>query len=485
VRSRASKLVLNLIALLTAAAAALVAAAAQPAAAANLTWPMYLNIATRTGFAAGETAITPATAPSMKLHWSVHAGGSVSAEPVTANGNVYWGSWDGYEHSSSTSGTQHWQTYLGTNTDNNCAPKETGVASSATIGTVNLGGTATSVDFVGGGNGYFYALNAATGAVIWKQHLGSIPAHFLWSSPLVHGGSVYEGVASFGDCPLVRGEMVKMNATTGAIQHIFYTVPGGCIGAGVWGSATLDPTSGNIYFGTGNAGSCGSSEPLAVAVVELNSSLSLVGHWQIPPAQHGPDSDFGSTPTMFTATIGGTSTPMVGLQNKNGIYYAFRRGSLGSGPVWKSRIAAAGQCPQCGKGDIPPSAFDGGSLYIAGGNTHISGTFCAGSLQAVDPASGHRMWQKCLTSGPVLGAVTAVPGVAFVADGQDVLGVSTRTGGTLFSYTDSSAGSAFWGPASVANGVIYIGNQDGHLDAFGGSALAHVARRSPGCAIGR
>jgi hypothetical protein len=428
---------------------------------------MYLNDTARSGFAAGETAITPSTAPNMKLQWSAHAGGAVSAEPVTANGNVYWGSWDGYEHSSSTSGTQNWQTNIGTNSDSHCTPKETGVASSATIGTVNVGGTATSVDFVGGGNGYFYALNAATGAVIWKRHLGATPAHFLWSSPLLDGGSIYEGVASFGDCPLVRGEMVQMNAATGAIQHTFYTVPGGCIGAGVWGSATLDPASGDIYFGTGNAGSCSSSEPLAVAVVELTPSLSMVGHWQIPSAQHGPDSDFGSTPTMFTATVGGASTPMVGLQNKNGVYYAFRTGSLGSGPVWKSRIAAAGQCPQCGHGDIPPSAYDGSDLYIAGGNTHIKGTSCSGSIQAVDPATGHQAWQKCLTSGPVLGAVTAVPGVAFVAEGQDVLAVSTSTGGTLFTYTDSSAGSAFWGPASISNGVVYVGNQDGRLDAIG------------------
>jgi polyvinyl alcohol dehydrogenase (cytochrome) len=456
--------------MLTVAAAAFAATAAPSAAAASgPSWAMYLDNATRTGFAAGETAITPSTAPNMRLQWSAHAGGSVSAEPVTANGNVYWGSWDGYEHSSSTSGTQHWQTYLGTNIDSKCAPPQTGVASSATIGAVKVGGTSTSVDFVGGGNGYFYALNAATGAVIWKQHLGATPAHFLWSSPLLHGGSVYEGVASFGDCPLVRGEMVQMNATTGAIQHIFYTVPGGCIGAGVWGSATFDPTSGDIYFGTGNAGSCSSSEPLAVAVVELTPSLSMVGHWQIPSAQHGPDSDFGSTPTMFKATLSGTSTPMVGLQNKNGIYYAFRSGSLGAGPVWKSRIASAGECPQCGHGDIPPSAYDGGSLYIAGGNTHINGTFCAGSLQSLAPASGQRTWQKCLTSGPVLGAVTAVPGVAFVAEGQDVLAVSTSTGGTLFTYTDSSAGSAFWGPASISNGVVYIGNQDGHLDAISGA----------------
>jgi polyvinyl alcohol dehydrogenase (cytochrome) len=278
---------------------------------------------------------------------------------------------------------------------------------------------------------------------------------------------VYEGIASFGDCPLVRGGVVKMNAATGAIQSSFYTVPSGCIGAGVWGSLTLDPASNNLYFGTGNAGSCGSSEPLAVAVLELSPSLSLLGHWQIPSAQHGPDSDFGSTPTMFTETINGTSTPMVGIQNKNGVYYAFRRSSVSAGPVWKTRIATAGECPQCGHGDIPPSAWDGGQLYVAGGNTTIGGVNCRGSLRSLTP-SGQLKWQKCIHSGPVLGAVTAVPGVTFLGAGNTFMGVSTSDGSTLFSYVDSKAGSGFWGPASITNGVAYIGNQDGTLYSFGG-----------------
>src|SRR5260370_29851684 len=49
----------------------------------------------------------------------------------------------------------------------------------------------------------------------------------------------------------------------------------------------------------------------------LFRSLSLLSSWQIPAADHGPDSDFGSTPTLFTS--GGT--PLVGIQNKNGVYY--------------------------------------------------------------------------------------------------------------------------------------------------------------------
>src|SRR5258708_24922085 len=104
-------------------------------------------------------------------------------------------------------------------------------------------------------------------------------------------------------------------------------------------------------------------------------------------AQHGPASDFGSTPAMFSGTLNGTSTPLVGLQNKNGVYYAFRRAAVSAGPVWRARIAAAGQCPECGKGDIPPSAWDGQRLYIAGGNTTIGGVFCPGSPPDTHPRS--------------------------------------------------------------------------------------------------
>lgn len=443
-----------------------IAAVSVPAVAATGGWPAYLNTQARTGFNWAETSINPSTAASLKVLWSARAGGSVSAEPVAGNGNLYWGSWDGYEHATSTAGAPLWQTYLGQTTDANCNPPTAGVASTATIATVTVGGVATPVDFVGGGDGYFYALNAATGAVIWKTLLGSPPSHFLWSSPLLYNGSIYEGVSSFGDCPLVRGELVKMSASTGAIQGTINTVPGGCTGAGVWGSATLDRSSGNIFFGTGNAGNCGTAESLAVALVEVSPSLSLIGHWQIPASQHGPDSDFGSTPTMFSATINGTSTLMVGLQNKNGVYYAFRRSSLSAGPVWRAHIAVAGECPECGKGDIPPSAWDGRRLYVAGGNTTINGVSCQGSVQALDPGSGQVIWRRCAPDGPVLGAVTAVPGVVFLGEGTKVIAVSTSTGATLFSHQDSSAGSRFWGPASVSDGIAYIGNQDGILYAF-------------------
>jgi polyvinyl alcohol dehydrogenase (cytochrome) len=261
--------------------------------------------------------------------------------------------------------------------------------------------------------------------------------------------------------------MVQMDAATGTVTNTLYTVPDGCTGASVWGSPTVDTATGDLYFGTGNAGSCGSAEPLAVAVVQTDSSLNLLSSWQVPAAQQVSDSDFGSTPTLLTATISGVVHNMVGLQNKNGIYYAFDRSAISSGPLWQKRMNVGGGCPQCGKADISPSAYDGQHLFVGGGTTTIGGVSCAGSIREIQPATGGVMWADCLSSGPVLGAVTAVPGVAFVDAGNTVYAVGTSAGTILWSYQDTASGSKFWGPPVISNGQVYVGNQDKNLYAFG------------------
>jgi outer membrane protein assembly factor BamB len=104
---------------------------------------------------------------------------------------------------------------------------------------------------------------------------------------------------------------------------------------------------------------------------------------------------------------------------------------------------------------------------MAGGQTTINGTSCLGSVQKVNPATGAYIWQRCLTDGPVLGPVTLVKGVAIVAAGHDVLAISTATGQTLATLTDSRGNSRYFAGASVSNGVIYIGNMDWNLYAYG------------------
>jgi outer membrane protein assembly factor BamB len=455
--------------LLAAAGVMVVVAGLTPsgaAAQASGDWPTYLDNGARAGYNSAETVVTPATAPNLTQLWAGTAGGAVSAEPIQVNGVVYYGSWDGYEYAvDAATGTQLWSAFLGQTTDTNCYPPTLGVTSTATVGTITVNGTAAQAVFVAGGDSNFYALNASTGAVIWKTPLGTEPDRFLFSSPLLYHGSIYEGIASCGD-GRVRGGIAQLNAATGAVKHTLYTAPSGCEGANVWGSPTVDTATGDIYFGTGDARSCSSAEPLAVAVVKTDSSLNLLSSWQVPASQQVNDSDFGSTPTLFTASISGVAHQMVGLQNKNGIYYAFDRSAVSSGPLWRKRMSVGGPSPYR-KADISPSAWDGQHLFVGSEQTTISGVTCAGAIRELRPSTGHAVWADCLQSGPVLGAVTAVPGVAFVGAGNTVYAVNTSTGAILWSHQDTSSGSDFWGAASISNGQVYVGNQDGNLYTFG------------------
>ena len=425
-------------------------------------WPTYGYDNARDNFNAAETIITPSTAPQLKQKWA-HAGANgISDELTVVSGVVYWGSWDGFAHATNAStGARIWSAFLGQTTDSSCNPPRVGVASSPTVVSVN--GTLTA--FVGGGNASFYALNASTGSILWHTSLGSPPSTFIWDSPAVFNGSVYIGTSSFGDCPLVQSKFYQLNAATGAILNTFNIVPSGCTGGGLWGSPTIDESAGTIFIATGNTGSCGSSEPYGFALVKLSAStLSVLDHFQLPSNQFQGDSDFGSTPTLFTSS---SNVPMVGVANKNGVYYAFDRNNLAGGWVWKDQVANAGDCPQCGSGSISPSAWDGHNLYIGGGNTTISGSSCKGSVRKVNPDDGSYVWQHCMGAGPVLGSVTATAsGVVAASQGNTVIVMNASTGATVARLSDNLAGSLLYGGPSISNGVLFVGNIDGNIYAY-------------------
>ena len=112
---------------------------------------------------------------------------------------------------------------------------------------------------------------------------------------------MFIGVSSYGDCPLVEGNLFKLDAATGTVLDVFHAAPPGCVGDGIWGSPALDSAAGTIYVATGNPGECPSTEAYGDSVVELRASdLSVVGSWNVPAAQQAFDSDFGSTPTLFS-----------------------------------------------------------------------------------------------------------------------------------------------------------------------------------------
>ena len=190
------------------------------------------------------------------------------------------------------------------------------------------------------------------------------------------------------------------------------------------------------------------------------SDLSLVASWAVPQSERQWDTDFGTTPTLFSAHTSAGDVPMVGAVNKNGIYYAFRRDGVSAGPVWQLRIGIGGSRPDLGTGNIAPSAWNGSTLFVGGGITTINGAKCMGSLRALDPATGAIIWQDCLP-GPVLGAPVLTSSMVEVGSGSSVLVVSSQTGAVLFRHLEP--GARFWGPASISNGTYYISNMSGHL----------------------
>lgn len=428
-------------------------------------WSTYGFSNARDGFNSAD-AVSASNASGLKLRWTHTAAGSIFSQPVvdSALGLVYWGSWDGYEHATNIATNAYvWARYLGVTTDNNCGPASVGVASTATVGAIG----STPVVFVGGGKDQFFALNATNGQVIWSTTLGSSPNHFLWSSPAYYNGSIYIGNTSFGDCPLVSGQLIQLNASTGAIQHTFQVVSSACTGGGIWGSPTIDTVNGFVYFATGNPGTCSSAFTEAVVKVSAANVTTVFDSWQ-PRGPDGADLDFGSTPALFTATINGVTHSMLGIGNKDGQYYALDRNAMHSGPLWHATIASAGSCPQCGSGTISPAAWDGSRLYVAGGHTSINGVTCAGSLSALSP-SGSFIWRHCMQDGPVLGAVSVSgsPGVALVGQGRYLMGIRTSDGATIFRFLDLHSGSNFWGSPSVSGGGVFIGNMDGNLYSLG------------------
>lgn len=433
-------------------------------------WTTYLADINHDGFNSHETLINPTSAPRLKQKWVHPANNGVSDQPIESAGVVYWGSWDGYMHATNVSNNAKlWTTFIGQTSDASCDPPSVGVASSPTLATLN--GQLTV--FVGGGDANFYALNATTGKILWKTALGTSPSHFIWDSPTIFGTSIYIGTSSFGDCPLVQAKFFQLAVNTGHILNSFPIVPNGCTGGGVWGSPSVDVVTSNIFISTGNSGSCTTAEPNTFALLELKAAnLSLVNRHQLPPSERPGDSDFGSTPVLFTATIGGVSRSLVGLANKNGKYYAFDRTNISANAVWVAQIANKGECPQCGGGSISPSAWDGRWLYIGGGNTTIGSSKCLGSVRKVDPSSGKFIWSQCMTNGHVLGSVSIIgtgqgpATVVAVSQGNTVMVMNASTGAILARLSDGKRGSLLYDGPTIADGVLFVGNLDGNLYAY-------------------
>ena len=432
--------------------AAALPASAQPARARPTTqvtsadWSAYLNGPAHSSFSPGQRAISPSTTSSLVQKWHFTAsaptkkgqpGPGFFASPTVADGAVFIGSDNGWFYKlSEATGAVLAKIFLGYQPKLTCAGM--GVVDTATVAPDPV--THEDTVYVGGPDGYLYALKESDLVVKWKSVI-AIPSakesdYFEWSSPTVTRGRIYIGAASNCDVPLIHGGVYGYDQATGKRFAQFFTVPKGVIGGSVWSSVAAGP-GGDLYATTGNGVSVHQKRYYTEAIIKLSPTLHELGFFQVPLAQAVEDSDFGGSPTIFGNDVGAC--------NKNGTYYVLNRNTMAL--AWEDQIGGPasgnprGQCSAA-------AAYDGRDLFLGAPATTVGGTAYDGSLQERDPRTGQLLWETGLLNG-VLGSPSL--------DGAGILAAGT------FGSESASTPDAFY-LVNAATGAIVRTLIPGSLD---------------------
>jgi len=273
--------------------ALLILGAQTVSAAPNPSWSFAGNDATNSRTQSAETKIGTGTAGQLAVKWTAPTHGDVSATPTVANGIVYFPDWGGYINAvNAKTGALVWQKQLHADYGYPAGGLHSWMSrtSLAVYGNEVIFGDNNATGFLNLGVGAnVLAVNAQTGALLWKTRVDTDPAAVITANPVVAGGRVIVGVSSneegvasglYGPyaCCTFRGKVVALNANTGAMQWSTYTVPSstgtgdsnqpctgshdttgddnptGCdfTGGAVWDTPAVDIDNGLVFVGAGN-----------------------------------------------------------------------------------------------------------------------------------------------------------------------------------------------------------------------------------------
>ena len=342
----------------------------------------------------------------------------IYASPTVYNGQLYIGSQNGtFYDLNKFSGAVVWSHYTKQQPLTTCLGKligDQGFVSTATVAPSPA--TEKATVYVAAPDGFLYTWNARNGRLLWRSVV-AIPSekendYFNWSSPTVASGKIYVGVSSSCDSPLVQGGEKVYSQATAQLLATFATVPSYDVG-GSMKSAVLD-AAGSVYVTTGNPSHQGGAAAYSESIVRLDpNTLEPKDHWSVPQSQRIADSDFGASPTVWTAELSGRPAEIVGACNKNGEWYALRAHDLAAGPVWHLHFGhdEYGLCLSAAVWDRAT-----GQLFLSGEPRSPNSAAYEGSVQDTNPATGAVIWQTNL-SGSILGTPTF--------DGKGVLAVPT------------------------------------------------------------
>src|SRR5947207_8563701 len=197
-------------------------------------WTQYQYNLAGSGDNLAERAINPHDIAGLHADWVVSGGGSISAQPLVVGDVVYWGSWDGIMHATSiATHAELWTQPLGFSTCAKCNPKVAGLASTPVFGHIGFRSVLWVADGgndpVGAGQDAVFALDARTGAIIWRTNLvPADPDTFLWSSMRLFRGSLYISTASQADKPVIPGQILNLDSVDGTVDASL------SVGGGLW-----------------------------------------------------------------------------------------------------------------------------------------------------------------------------------------------------------------------------------------------------------
>jgi outer membrane protein assembly factor BamB len=351
----------------------------------------------------------------------------------------------------------------------------------------------------GNGSARLWALDATTGALIWKSDVvasvptcgGNIHERITYSSPLVSFGRVYVGVHDAGDDPVQKGRLVAVDLNSGKLITTGFPffvdgapgdlTCGGVCGGGVWNSPAYDGHG--IVFTTGNVCDFNTGGPPCQPEPSPDYSLSMVSvdptsgtlNWSFRavPFLRDADPDWSAGPTSMLTSCGQLTASV----QKNGWTYALD--SATGSCKWQFPPTAGPSCvfpantPTDLYGDDDykqPGASWGDYLFIQTGGEALTDTGGVSkgygrihALDACQPASGRVRWIADILPGASysIGAPTVTGGIVYLPTSAGHVialadpSVAPPVGFTC-SNTDFSPPSPTWVADCLASGYSIV-----------------------------
>jgi alcohol dehydrogenase (cytochrome c) len=342
--------------------------------------------------------------------------------------------------------------------------------------------------FRGTAEGAVLALDAATGAELWKVQAGRPERGEVFSAaPIVWRGRVYIGTTG-GDWggqarvmafdvrdgrELWRFNVIPQDGEVGA--DTWNLAPGAARGGGsTWSSYTLDPSSGELFVATGNpAPALAPNRRLGAnlftdALVVLDAAGGKLKWYVQPLPGDALDYDMAAAPMLYRDAHG---RALVALAGKDGYLYLIDRASHRSiAQVPVTTILNRGAVPTVAGLRACPGVFGGVEWNGPALDARTKTVF----VGAVDMCMMYR-WHGADLGNPAASfGTTALPSTQDPIHGW-VTAVDGTTGKTLWRYP--AAAPIIAGLTATAGGVLLTGDSYGTflaLDAATGRELTKI-----------